>query len=137
MRMPHPRIDEYSHLNANDKGHYHAYIARATHIQPTQMQEIIDKEANRDKRMEAGQSKRIWEELYKVLDASDVILQVLDARDPNGTRSYHIEEHLKKNCPQKHLVQILNKCDLVPTWVTVINQFHFRFTTVLASGPGP
>lgn len=27
-----------------------------------------------DKRVEAGQSKRIWEELYKVLDSSDVVV---------------------------------------------------------------
>jgi nuclear GTP-binding protein len=33
-----------------------------------------------------GQSKRIWNELYKVLDSSDVIIHVLDARDPLGTR---------------------------------------------------
>lgn len=70
--------------------------------------------------MAAGQSKRIWEELYKVLDASDVVCYILDARDPQGTRSTHIEEHIKKNCPHKHLVFILNKCDLIPTWVTVI-----------------
>ncbi|KAL6140720.1 hypothetical protein ACLB2K_059016 [Fragaria x ananassa] len=31
---------------------------------------------------EKGQSKRIWGELYKVLDSSDVVVQVLDARDP-------------------------------------------------------
>uniref|UniRef100_A0A7S3KSY0 Nucleolar GTP-binding protein 2 n=1 Tax=Euplotes crassus TaxID=5936 RepID=A0A7S3KSY0_EUPCR len=71
-----------------------------------------------DKRMEAGQSKRIWEELYKVLDSSDVLIQVVDARDPMGTRVKHVEEHLKKNCPNKHLVIILNKCDLIPTSVT-------------------
>lgn len=28
-----------------------------------------------------GQSKRIWNELYKVVDASDVLIQVLDARE--------------------------------------------------------
>ena len=71
-----------------------------------------------DRRLLAGQSKRIWEELYKVIDASDVLCVVLDARDPMGTRCYHLEQHIKKNCPHKHLVLILNKCDLIPTWLT-------------------
>ncbi|XP_033105254.1 nucleolar GTP-binding protein 2-like [Anneissia japonica] len=66
----------------------------------------------------AGQSKRIWSELYKVVDSSDVLIQVLDARDPMGTRSPHIENYLKKEKPFKHLIFILNKVDLVPTWVT-------------------
>ena len=64
----------------------------------------------------AGQSKRIYNELYKVLDSSDVVIQVLDARDPMGTRSKQVEDYLKKNMRHKHLVFILNKCDLVPTW---------------------
>uniref|UniRef100_A0A2K5S0L1 Nucleolar GTP-binding protein 2 n=1 Tax=Cebus imitator TaxID=2715852 RepID=A0A2K5S0L1_CEBIM len=66
-----------------------------------------------------GQSKRIWGELYKVIDSSDVVVQVLDARDPMGTRSPHIETYLKKEKPWKHLIFVLNKCDLVPTWATV------------------
>ena len=37
--------------------------------------------------MKAGTSKRIWDELYKVIDSSDVLCHVLDARDPEGTRS--------------------------------------------------
>uniref|UniRef100_A0A8C4XED5 Nucleolar GTP-binding protein 2 n=1 Tax=Erpetoichthys calabaricus TaxID=27687 RepID=A0A8C4XED5_ERPCA len=65
-----------------------------------------------------GQSKRIWGELYKVLDSSDVVIQVLDARDPMGTRSRSIETYLQKEKPWKHLIFVLNKCDLVPTWVT-------------------
>jgi len=65
-----------------------------------------------------GQSKRIWEELYKVIDSSDVLLYVLDARNPNGTRTKFIENYLQKKCPNKHLVFILNKCDLVPTSIT-------------------
>lgn len=39
--------------------------------------------------------------------------QVLDARDPNGTRCRHLEQHLKKNARHKHLLLLLNKCDLV------------------------
>ncbi|KAF2899136.1 hypothetical protein ILUMI_07045 [Ignelater luminosus] len=72
----------------------------------------------RDWVMAAGQSKRIWNELYKVVDSSDVLLQVLDARDPLGTRSPHIEKYLRTEKPHKHLIFILNKVDLVPTWVT-------------------
>ncbi|CAI9088638.1 OLC1v1023028C2 [Oldenlandia corymbosa var. corymbosa] len=67
---------------------------------------------------EKGQSKRIWGELYKVIDSSDVVIQVLDARDPLGTRCYHLEKHLKEHCTHKHLILLLNKCDLVPAWVT-------------------
>ena len=66
-----------------------------------------------------GQSRRIWAELYKVIDSSDVILHVLDARDPMGTRCRNVEKHIREETPHKHLVYILNKVDLVPTWVTV------------------
>ncbi|KAK2077926.1 Nuclear/nucleolar GTPase 2 [Prototheca wickerhamii] len=65
-----------------------------------------------------GQSKRIWGELYKVLDSSDVVIQVLDARDPLGTRSRFLEHHLRNNAKHKHMILLLNKCDLVPAWVT-------------------
>lgn len=76
------------------------------------------KDLPRDWVMAAGQSKRIWNELYKVIDSSDVILQILDARDPQGTRSPYIEKFLRNEKPHKHLIFILNKIDLVPTWVT-------------------
>lgn len=72
----------------------------------------------RDWIMDAGQSRRIWNELYKVIDSSDVVIMVLDARDPLGTRCAHIENFLKTEKPHKHLIFILNKVDLVPTWVT-------------------
>ncbi|XP_066494800.1 nucleolar GTP-binding protein 2 [Tiliqua scincoides] len=76
------------------------------------------KEEAREEIYKKGQSKRIWGELYKVIDSSDVVVQVLDARDPQGTRSPHVEAYLKKEKPWKHLIFVLNKCDLVPTWAT-------------------
>ena len=54
-----------------------------------------------------------------MIDSSDVVIQVLDARDPMGTRSQSIETYMKKEKPWKHLIFVLNKCDLIPTWVTV------------------
>lgn len=64
-----------------------------------------------------GQSKRLWNELYKVLDSSDVIVHVLDARDPHGTRCKRIEQFIQEEAKHKHLVFLLNKCDLVPPGV--------------------
>ncbi|XP_018797154.1 PREDICTED: nucleolar GTP-binding protein 2 [Bactrocera latifrons] len=81
-------------------------------------EETGEKAAQRDWIFAAGQSRRIWNELHKVVDASDVLLQVLDARDPMGTRSKYIEQFLRKEKPHKHLFFILNKVDLVPVWVT-------------------
>lgn len=72
-----------------------------------------------DMRMNAGQSRRIWKELYKVVDSSDVLIHVLDARDPLGTRCKNVENYIAKEATHKHLIFVLNKCDLVPTWVTV------------------
>jgi len=76
------------------------------------------REEKGDHMFSKGQSRRIWNELYKVIDSADVVVQVLDARDPLGTRSYHVEKFLAKEKPHKHLVFVINKVDLVPVWVT-------------------
>ncbi|KAG8760178.1 GTPase required for pre-60S ribosomal subunit nuclear export and maturation [Ceratobasidium sp. 428] len=65
-----------------------------------------------------GTSRRIYGELYKVLDSSDVVIHVLDARDPLGTLCKSVTDYLRKEKAHKQVVLLLNKCDLVPTWVT-------------------
>ena len=47
--------------------------------------------------------------MAQVLDCSDVVIQVLDARNVPGTRCSHLEKHLKKNASHKHLVFVINK----------------------------
>lgn len=66
-----------------------------------------------------GTSRRIYGELYKVIDSSDVILHILDARDPFGTICDSVLEYIKKEKSHKQVVLVINKCDLVPNWVTV------------------
>lgn len=79
-----------------------------------------DREAvfDRNHALDKGQSKRIWGELFKVIDSSDVLLEVLDARDPLGTRISYVEKYIQRECPHKHIVLLLNKCDLVPSSIT-------------------
>lgn len=66
-----------------------------------------------------GQSKRIWNELYRVIDSSDVVIHVLDARDPEGTRCRSVEKYIREEAPHKHLIFLINKVDLCPTSIAV------------------
>uniref|UniRef100_A0A8B9TI60 Guanine nucleotide-binding protein-like 3 n=1 Tax=Anas platyrhynchos TaxID=8839 RepID=A0A8B9TI60_ANAPL len=58
--------------------------------------------------------KSLHSELEKVIEASDVILEVLDARDPMGCRCPQLEQAITCSGGEKKLVLVLNKIDLVP-----------------------
>ncbi|KAJ1501009.1 GTPase required for pre-60S ribosomal subunit nuclear export and maturation [Coelomomyces lativittatus] len=114
-------------------------------LSETKELKIEDRPEMREAVFQKGQSKRIFGELYKVIDSSDVVVYVLDARDPLGTRSAKIEKYLQKECPHKHLLFVLNKCDLIPTrttaqWVHYLSQsvptlaFHASITNPFGKG---
>jgi len=76
------------------------------------------------------QSRRAFlKDLKKVIESSDVILQILDCRDPISTRlSNKVEETIVSHFG-KRLVLVLNKVDLVPKevvkeWLTYLRQYY-------------
>lgn len=70
-------------------------------------------------------SRKAFDKIFKaVVDASDVVLYILDARDPESTRSRKVEEAVLQN-PNKRLILVLNKVDLIPEnvlqdWLSVL-----------------
>lgn len=68
-------------------------------------------------------------ELKKVVDTADVLLQVLDARDPLGSRIHPSVEDAILSHADKRMVLVLNKIDLVPkeivgSWLTYLRRSH-------------
>ncbi|KAM9993492.1 hypothetical protein ACTFIZ_011451 [Dictyostelium cf. discoideum] len=73
--------------------------------------------------------KQFYREVKKVIEAGDVILQVLDARDPMGCRCLEIEKMILERYTNKKIVLILNKIDLVPRenvlmWLKYLRNFY-------------
>ncbi|XP_028262957.1 guanine nucleotide-binding protein-like 3 [Parambassis ranga] len=89
------------------------------------------KDSGNDSKKQSATNKNskqyLCAELNKVIDASDVVLEVLDARDPLGFRCPDLEEAVLQRGGNKKLLLVLNKIDLVPKenverWIQCLQQ---------------
>ncbi|NXD82377.1 GNL3 protein, partial [Halcyon senegalensis] len=86
-----------------------------------------------NKPLDKNSKESFCRELRKVIEASDVVLEVLDARDPMGCRCPQLEQAVTCSGGDKKLLFVLNKIDLVPKenlekWLNYLNK---EFPTVV------
>lgn len=62
---------------------------------------------------DVGNEQTFFKEFKKVVSSSDVILQVLDARDPGSCRCYEIEKFIRQMDPNKKIILVLNKVGML------------------------
>ncbi|KAF9545453.1 hypothetical protein EC957_010983 [Mortierella hygrophila] len=88
--------------------------------------QVLDPAAIKKRQRKAKEAFRTGRVLLeKLVEGSDLVLVVLDARDPQRCRSTFLEQLVKKS--GKSLVFVLNKTDLVPRhnverWLEVLRQ---------------
>lgn len=94
--------------------------------------EISDEEKSEAELRCLDRSRKAYNKIFNaVVEASDVVLYILDARDPESTRSRSVEETVLQN-PGKRLILILNKVDLIPPHVLKqwLNFLNSSFPTI-------
>lgn len=117
---------------------------RDTSTKATSLEDLMGKAAQTARAFEDQQSAKVdkaqdieitdssrrayMKELRKVVDRADVVLEILDARDPMGCRTLDMEEIIG-NRNGKKIVLVLNKIDLVPShvlqpWLTYLRTFY-------------
>lgn len=82
------------------------------------------------------EGKKYYREMKKVLEASDILLEVLDARDPESCRCRRVEAEALAMKGNKKIILVLNKIDLIPSgnaeaWLKVLRR---EYATVLFKG---
>ncbi|MEE6501548.1 hypothetical protein FKM82_004239 [Ascaphus truei] len=85
-----------------------------TEKKQSQKKEKNTKDKSKSKKKPCDNSRKsLCCEVNKVIEASDVVMEVLDARDPLGSRCVQAEQAVLQ-FPNKKLLLVLNKIDLVP-----------------------
>eukprot|EP01054_Gregarina_sp_Poly1_P009950 Gregarina_sp_Poly_1__9949@NODE_657_length_6915_cov_53_288989_g499_i0_p3_GENE_NODE_657_length_6915_cov_53_288989_g499_i0NODE_657_length_6915_cov_53_288989_g499_i0_p3_ORF_typecomplete_len476_score40_83MMR_HSR1/PF01926_23/8_5MMR_HSR1/PF01926_23/1_3e14FeoB_N/PF02421_18/0_016FeoB_N/PF02421_18/8_4e11RsgA_GTPase/PF03193_16/0_19RsgA_GTPase/PF03193_16/3_5e08GTP_EFTU/PF00009_27/0_00083GTP_EFTU/PF00009_27/0_065IIGP/PF05049_13/4_6e02IIGP/PF05049_13/0_0012MnmE_helical/PF12631_7/0_00024Dynamin_N/PF00350_23/7_ len=89
----------------------------------------IDYGSNSNNQGHENYTKRAFGgKLRHAINEADVIIEVLDIRDPIGYRNEHIEDEIIRM--GKKLILLINKCDLIPdttvieSWLNYLRKYH-------------
>jgi large subunit GTPase 1 len=76
----------------------------------------------------------VWRQLWRVIERSDLIVQIVDARNPLQFRSEDLESYVKEIDPRKKNLLLVNKADMLSlkqreAWAKYFekNNINFRF----------
>jgi large subunit GTPase 1 len=76
----------------------------------------------------------VWRQLWRVIERSDLVVQIVDARNPLQFRSEDLETYVKEIDPRKKNLLLVNKADMLTlkqreAWAAYFerNNINFRF----------
>lgn len=95
--------------------------AEMSHLQAAALGKQVDFDTRKRARLtedfqsdKDNSKKAFYREFKKVVELADVVIQVLDARDPLSCRCLDVERYIRQSNPNKRIILLLNKMDLVP-----------------------
>ena len=71
----------------------------------------------------------VWRQLWRVIEKSDVVIQIVDGRDPLFFRCLDLEQYVKEVDPIKENILLINKADLLNDAVRY--KYHIYITLLL------
>ncbi|CAI2368351.1 unnamed protein product [Moneuplotes crassus] len=134
MRMD--QQEAYQNKNDGEKDDLEDYMETVNSkiIRYTQDDKLKGMEEKKDLTLSDSalkQSKKvILKELKSVIEQADVVIEIIDARDPQGCRNLEIENMVLEQ--NKKLILMMTKSDLVPYenskgWLKVLRKDHSAF----------
>lgn len=80
----------------------------------------------------------VWRQLWRVIERSDLVVQIVDARNPMLFRSADLESYVKQVDSRKRNLLLINKADMMTldqrrTWAEYLEENHIKYRFFSAS----